>query len=142
MDGNKPNIHQRNFRVYKREAREEALKARASVKKTGTSDMRTRLEKKTKKKADGYAVLNAISKTSRGSNKSIFVRIMSRPGNHHRSPLTGNKPFFFFSASHRSIQTFIWSRLFWDPTFTVGMIRPIRKAQQNMVSSRNELCSL
>lgn len=61
---------------------------------------------------------------------------------HHRSPVTGNNPFFFFSASHRSIQTFIWSRLFWLPTFTVGMTRPIRKAQQNMVNSRNELCSL
>lgn len=60
---------------------------------------------------------------------------------HHHS-LTGNSPFFFFSPSHRSIHAFIRSRLFALPTLTVGITRPMRRAQQNMVSSRKELCSL
>lgn len=58
------------------------------------------------------------------------------------SPVTLNSPLLRFSASHLSNQAFIRSRLFWLPTLTVGMIRPIRNAQQNIVNSRNELCSL
>ena len=71
-------------------------------------------------------------------------RIHSSPGppNYHRVPSTGYNPLFLFSASHRSIHAFMRSRLFRLPTFTVGITRPIRRAQQNMVSSRNELCSL
>lgn len=61
---------------------------------------------------------------------------------YHRSPSTRYNPLFLFSASHRSTHAFIRSRLFRLPTFTVGITRPIRSAQQNIVNSRNELCSL
>src|SRR5947207_4467591 len=54
---------------------------------------------------------------------------------------TLKSPFLFFSTSHFSIQAFIFSRLLPLPTLTVGITRPIRNAQQNMVNSRNELCS-
>lgn len=64
------------------------------------------------------------------------------PNIRHPHPAPRYSPLFLFSASHRSIHAFIRSRLFRLPTFTVGITRPIRSAQQNMVSSRNELCSL
>lgn len=72
----------------------------------------------------------------------MYTSINSRLYIYHRSPSTRYSPLFLFSASHRSNHAFIRSRLFWLPTFTVGIIRPMRKAQQNIVSSRKELCSL
>ena len=52
------------------------------------------------------------------------------------------RPCLRFSASQRVNQACMRSRLWGLPTFTVGMIRWMRRAQQNMVSSRKELCSL
>src|SRR5690348_6007207 len=60
---------------------------------------------------------------------------------HHPSSPSLNKPFFFFSSAHFPHQPFMRSRLFADPTLTVGMILSILSAQQNMVSSRKLLCS-
>lgn len=50
-------------------------------------------------------------------------------------------PFFLLSASHLSIQLFIFARPGALPTLTVGMIFSMFSAQQNIVNSRKLLCS-
>lgn len=62
----------------------------------------------------------------------------------YQLPSAGNsyKPFFRLSTAQRSHHAFIRSRLFALPTLTVGMTFSMRRAQQNMVSSRKLECSL